>query len=52
MPMIGLMPACGCLVPEVEGTEQVAVVGGGQGGHAQPVGFFKEFRQARSTVKH
>ncbi len=42
----------GCLVPEVEGTEEITVVGGGQSGHPQPVGLLKEFGQACSTVKH
>ena len=42
----------GCLVPEVEGAEEVTMVGGGQSGHPQPVGLFKEFCQTSSTVKH
>ena len=39
-------------LPEVEGTEEVAVVRGGEGGHAQPFGFVEELPQPGGTVQH
>ena len=50
--MMGLMPGSVAFLPEVERAEQVAVVGGGQGGHAQPFGLLEQLPQARRAVQH
>jgi hypothetical protein len=39
-------------LPEVERPEEVAMVRGGQGGHAQPLGLIEEFPEARRAVQH
>ncbi len=48
----GLDAGPGGLAPEVEGTEEIAMVGDGHGFHALPVGFLEELAKTGRPVEH